>query len=396
MAMLQFLAQTNVYWVEVPLHLWLDVSSQDTEAKSPPGASGGGAQEATSSPTLQIAWVRVGDRSQVRPGHAFPAESSSVLLQNLELKSQQVTLQPAQLRAVREGEKDTNWRLLLVQSISNAGHVLAEDWLPVQLVDRYADAASNYGFSIPPMHNISVSPTSPAMLVHFVHLNLGKAHVEQLEEVSEGKKRSGSSASRGAASSSDCSLLFEMAVRMAGRMISSRATDAGADGVRRGVGSGIDGEILVHTNGLPDGPVCRRIAVARRVRLLHISAPTGIYGRPVQWHQHQAGIVRMQALRRWGGVYLDTDALVTGPDAIRSLLQASRAKISMEKMRKWLLTFTQLFCSADLPSSASKKRAASAMGSLSPRPSLPSFSAGQRNMCHSGTLKWACTAPTSR
>ena len=56
MVMVQFLAQTNVYWVEVPLHLWLDVSS-DTAAKSPPGASGGGAQEATSSPTLQIAWV---------------------------------------------------------------------------------------------------------------------------------------------------------------------------------------------------------------------------------------------------------------------------------------------------------------------------------------------------
>ena len=66
----------------------------------------------------------------------------------------------------------------------------------------------------------------------------------------------------------------------------------------------------MHTNGLPDGPVCGRLARTRHVRLLHVSAPRAVFGRPVKWHQHQADVIRMHALRRWGGVYLDTDALV--------------------------------------------------------------------------------------
>ena len=188
----------------------------------------------------------------------------------------------------------------------------------MQLVERHVDAASKYGFRTPPMPHSSTAP----MLVHFVHLHLGKSHVEQLEAVSEGKKRSGSSASRGAAQSSDCSLLFEIAIKMASRLIAPSTADASAD---------LGGEILVHTNGLPDGPICRRIAAARHVRLLPIGAPSAIYGRPVQWHQHQADVIRMQALRRWGGIYLDTDALVLQPATIHELLQRRLAVIGEQE-----------------------------------------------------------------
>jgi len=315
LVMAHFLAQTNVYCVREPLHFWVDITLQDSAAHSPSSVSAHGGAKAESS--LQIAWLRVGDRARVRPGHVLPVDGG-VVLQGLELKSQQITLRPSHLRAAHEWNEETGWRLLLVQAISDAGHVLAEDWLPVQLVERHMDAASKYGFKTPPMPQRSTAP----ILVHFVHLHLGKSHVEQLEAVSEGKKRSGSSASRGAAQSSDCSLLFEIAVKTASRLLSSSTVEESAE---------LGGEILVHTNGLPDGPICRRIAAARHVRLLPIGAPSAIYGRRVLWHQHQADVIRMQALRRWGGVYLDTDALVLQPETIHALLRRRLAVIGEQE-----------------------------------------------------------------
>ena len=69
--------------------------------------------------------------------------------------------------------------------------------------------------------------------------------------------------------------------------------------------------LFVHTNRLPQGDRCARIAAMATV--LPITRPVSVMGNPVTWAQHQADVVRLHALRRWGGVYLDTDAILVSP-----------------------------------------------------------------------------------
>ena len=69
--------------------------------------------------------------------------------------------------------------------------------------------------------------------------------------------------------------------------------------------------LFVHTNRLPKGDRCARIAAMATV--LPITRPVSVMGNPATWAQHQADVVRLHALRRWGGVYLDTDAILVSP-----------------------------------------------------------------------------------
>ena len=141
--MAHLIAQTAVYWVEEPLHVWLDVIPPGA-ANATGGLDGGGAA------FLQVAWHGVHERASHRPGDLLPAPRDAVLA-GLSVSSQQITLQPRELRAEFEAAGGAAcWRMLVVQAISASGHVVAEDWLPVQLVGSYVDASSRYGFPAPP------------------------------------------------------------------------------------------------------------------------------------------------------------------------------------------------------------------------------------------------------
>ncbi len=46
------------------------------------------------------------------------------------------------------------------------------------------------------------------------------------------------------------------------------------------------------------------------VTLMPMTAPTEVFGNPLPHVAHRAGVTRLRALARWGGIYLDADVLV--------------------------------------------------------------------------------------
>lgn len=70
-------------------------------------------------------------------------------------------------------------------------------------------------------------------------------------------------------------------------------------------------QVLFHYQHEPSGPWWE---LARPLLSLNrVEAPTEVFGKPVSHYAHQADVVRMQALLKWGGIYLDIDTLCLRP-----------------------------------------------------------------------------------
>jgi len=68
---------------------------------------------------------------------------------------------------------------------------------------------------------------------------------------------------------------------------------------------------LVHCAHEPSGPLWEELR--RRGEVVRVTAPTQVFGRPVRRLEHQADLVRLDALLRHGGVYLDLDTISVAP-----------------------------------------------------------------------------------
>lgn len=69
--------------------------------------------------------------------------------------------------------------------------------------------------------------------------------------------------------------------------------------------------ILFHHSALPSGPWWER---ARPLLQLHpVPAVHAVFGQPVTFPAHQADVIRLAALRRYGGIYLDLDVICLRP-----------------------------------------------------------------------------------
>ena len=184
MIMANLLSQTNVYWIDETLQLWLDVVIVD-DSNADHRHSGAA--------FLEVSWTHVHARAGVRPGDKMLRARTAVKT-GIELRSQQITLEATDLQAQLHSDMTSGWRLLLVQVVHDSGLVLAEDWLHVRLVTSYLEAASHYGFHAPTPPQDMVSPMPTPALVHFVHFHLAAAQVDQLNAVSDARKKSGLSA----------------------------------------------------------------------------------------------------------------------------------------------------------------------------------------------------------
>lgn len=123
MIMAHFVAQTSVYWVDGRLPLWLDVyspESSDAEAKSKDSfAAARNSTHAQDAAFLQVSWLRISDRDHLSPDELLPR--ADPVITDLEVQSQQVTLQPIHLQAAHEADKRSGWRLLLIQAVTSSG-----------------------------------------------------------------------------------------------------------------------------------------------------------------------------------------------------------------------------------------------------------------------------------
>ena len=124
MIMAHFVAQTSVYWVDGRLALWLDVNAPEySDAAAPSKDSFAAAHNSTHAQDaafMQVSWLGMGDRDHLRPDELLPRASHPVIT-DLEVKSQQVTLQPIHLQGAHEADKRSGWRLLLIQAITSSG-----------------------------------------------------------------------------------------------------------------------------------------------------------------------------------------------------------------------------------------------------------------------------------
>ena len=124
--MAHFVAQTSVYWVEGSLLLWLDVFASESADDARMGRRDNGKEqnsegsEAPVAASLQASWLRLGDRDHLRPGQLLPPAGDPVI-KGLQARSQQVTLHSYDLRAAYDGNKPSQWCLLLVQALSGSG-----------------------------------------------------------------------------------------------------------------------------------------------------------------------------------------------------------------------------------------------------------------------------------
>ena len=75
--------------------------------------------------------------------------------------------------------------------------------------------------------------------------------------------------------------------------------------------------VLIHYHYEPRGRWWRRLAALPRVRTVFAALPTAIFGRPVGFYAHHSDLIRLHALARFGGVYLDSDLLVLAGLAAR-------------------------------------------------------------------------------
>jgi len=124
MIMAHFVAQTSVYWVDGRLAVWLDVyAPESSDAAAPSKDSFAAARNSThaqGAAFMQVSWLGMGDRDHLRPDELLPRASHAVIT-DLEVRSQQVTLQPIHLQAAHEADKRSGWRLLLIQAITSSG-----------------------------------------------------------------------------------------------------------------------------------------------------------------------------------------------------------------------------------------------------------------------------------
>lgn len=68
---------------------------------------------------------------------------------------------------------------------------------------------------------------------------------------------------------------------------------------------------LVHCAHEPTGPLWNDLRP--RLEVVPVTPPTEVFGRPVRRIEHQADLVRLDALLRHGGVYLDLDTISVRP-----------------------------------------------------------------------------------
>lgn len=68
---------------------------------------------------------------------------------------------------------------------------------------------------------------------------------------------------------------------------------------------------LFHSAHEPSGPLWD--SVRTRLDLVPVTPPTEVFGRPLRRIEHQSDVVRLDALLRHGGVYLDLDTICARP-----------------------------------------------------------------------------------
>ncbi|KAG0146534.1 hypothetical protein CROQUDRAFT_671048 [Cronartium quercuum f. sp. fusiforme G11] len=69
-------------------------------------------------------------------------------------------------------------------------------------------------------------------------------------------------------------------------------------------------KIFIHYAYLPTGWWFERVLEIEQVKLVKVRDVTEIFGRPVEHFAHKADIIRLEALRDYGGIYLDFDVFI--------------------------------------------------------------------------------------
>ena len=80
--------------------------------------------------------------------------------------------------------------------------------------------------------------------------------------------------------------------------------------VRSAIVSMAPDTVLVHYHFQPRGRWWRRLTALPGVRAVFVALPSAIFGQPVNFYAHHSDLIRLHALAKFGGVYLDSDLLV--------------------------------------------------------------------------------------
>jgi hypothetical protein len=273
LVMANTVAHTDTYWVRRPILLsidvWEDLQLHASEKKHL---------------RMRMSWEQSCTDAVLQEQRA-----KQLLIGKLSAESQIALIDSSMLWDALTWDNSTRWRTLVVEIVGFSDEVVAYDTIPIRIVDSYEEAAISYGFHHPCSEgrtsaDVAEGSRVPRVL-HFIHL-----FPEQDAHESVGGETP--SADRTENHGEDCSVLFLLAVRAA---VQVEAWE----------------RVIVHWNRIPAGERCRQIREMTEV--LPIARPTTIIGNAVTWPQHQADVVRLHALRRWGGVYLDTDALIVAP-----------------------------------------------------------------------------------
>jgi hypothetical protein len=83
-------------------------------------------------------------------------------------------------------------------------------------------------------------------------------------------------------------------------------------GVRSAIVSLKPEVVFVHYHFEPRGRWWRRLIALPGVKAVFAALPSAIFGQPVAFYAHHSDLIRLHALARFGGVYLDSDLLVLG------------------------------------------------------------------------------------
>jgi hypothetical protein len=241
MLMVNFVSRSNVYPVQLPIPISIDVHLKSTR-------------------NVSI--------------HAYMLSAVSVTqIFKIEAVSQTIFIPTSALSAAVGTASQSVWVSLLFRLVSDelVCKCLADDCLDMRLLVSPASAATAFGFESPPME---IRPPPP--IVHFVHLTLGPSHQRQLAAV-----RSGRAAVVGAVAAQKllgvCSELFLMAVRAAEK-------------------ANFGGQIILHTDW-PEHEVAACPELPTTVRVAAVIVPQSVGGRLVRWHQHQADVVSSPDLK---------------------------------------------------------------------------------------------------
>ena len=166
---------------------------------------------------------------------------------------------PDELVSVLEVDSEWGWRRLTIERRWEGGELRCQDEVVVRL-HSHGETAATYTFESP-------SPLHTPRIVHFIHLQL------------DSRPRN----------TARCDELLSLSVRSTVNHIKPE-------------------RIYLHTNDMDFLRGCADIQ--DHVTVVKAAIPRRVFGNRVDWYQHQADILRLHALRKWGGVYLDTDVLV--------------------------------------------------------------------------------------